>query len=155
MGADVLMLDETEKSVLRAFLLRGVRHLVIGGHAVRVHGYRRSTNDLDIVVDPSPENAARVTQAVSDLGFKGDEAFASGLTQPKKKLTLARYGCDILTSIEGRTFEELYRDKVLIAVDGIEVGIISKEHLVEMKDRSDRAKDQRDHRHLTKARRAG
>lgn len=34
----------------------GVRYVVIGGCAVILHGYFRTTNDIDLLLEPSAEN---------------------------------------------------------------------------------------------------
>jgi hypothetical protein len=45
--------------VLHALLDAGARFLVVGAHAMAVHGVPRGTQDLDVWVEPSRENAAR------------------------------------------------------------------------------------------------
>lgn len=46
----------------------GVRHLVVGGVAVCLHGYPRAPQDLDIVAEATPENARRLIGALSQWG---------------------------------------------------------------------------------------
>ena len=41
----------------------GVEYVVVGGHAVAFHGYPRYTGDIDFLVSPTEENAARKSQA--------------------------------------------------------------------------------------------
>jgi hypothetical protein len=41
-----------------------VEYLLIGGYAVNIHGYVRMTNDMDVWVRPTPENAGRVVAAL-------------------------------------------------------------------------------------------
>lgn len=53
---------------VRAFLAAEVRFLVVGAHALAVHGHARGTRDLDVWADPTPENASRVWQALHDFG---------------------------------------------------------------------------------------
>jgi len=53
----------------------GARFLIAGAHAVAFHARPRATKDLDLYIDPTPENAARVLQAIrdflgTDLGIK-------------------------------------------------------------------------------------
>ena len=40
-----------------------VEYLLVGGYAVGFHGYPRTTNDLDVWVSPTPENARRLVSA--------------------------------------------------------------------------------------------
>ena len=54
--------------LLRAFVAADVRFLIVGAYALAVHGRPRSTGDLDVWVDPTPENAARVMRALAAFG---------------------------------------------------------------------------------------
>ncbi|HEY8314525.1 MAG TPA: hypothetical protein VIG51_10175 [Candidatus Baltobacteraceae bacterium] len=54
--------------LLRTFNEAGVRYLIVGGHAVAVHDRPRFTKDLDVWVDPTPENAIRTYGALARFG---------------------------------------------------------------------------------------
>jgi len=54
--------------LLRAFIDQEVRFLIVGAHALGVHGRPRATGDLDVWVDPTPVNAERVMSALQDFG---------------------------------------------------------------------------------------
>ena len=43
-------------SLIRALDRAGARYLLIGGFAVILHGFVRTTKDIDLLVDPSPES---------------------------------------------------------------------------------------------------
>ena len=45
----------------------GVRYALIGGYAIAAHGYNRFSEDLDILVDPAPENTRNWIAALSAL----------------------------------------------------------------------------------------
>jgi len=45
---------------LSALLAAQARFLVVGAHALAVHGVPRATGDIDIWIERSPKNAARV-----------------------------------------------------------------------------------------------
>jgi hypothetical protein len=45
----------------------GARYVVIGGWAIIQHGFGRATGDIDLLVDASPENFARIQKAMSAL----------------------------------------------------------------------------------------
>jgi len=50
--------------LLSAFNAGEVLYLVVGAYAVGVHGHPRATKDLDVWIEASPENAARVVNAL-------------------------------------------------------------------------------------------
>ncbi len=52
------------EDLLRAFVNEGVEFLLIGGWAVAAHGHGRATDDLDVLVRPSPHNAKKVIAAL-------------------------------------------------------------------------------------------
>ena len=54
--------------LLRAFIAADVRFLVVGAYALALHGRPRATGDLDLWVDPTPENAPRIMRALAALG---------------------------------------------------------------------------------------
>lgn len=56
------------RDLLSEFASHGVEFLVIGAHALAAHGHVRATKDLDVWVRASPENAARVVEALRAFG---------------------------------------------------------------------------------------
>jgi hypothetical protein len=54
--------------LLRAFIAADVRFLIVGAYALALHGRPRATGDLDVWVDATPENAARVMRALAEFG---------------------------------------------------------------------------------------
>lgn len=120
-----------------------------GGHAVNVHGYNRLSQDLDIVVESSRCNAGKLLEALGDLGLAGPRVTLDELSQPGKLVPLSYYGGQILTSV-AVPFDEMYRDRVVVVMNGLEINIVSREHLLRLKAGSTRAKDRRDYRQLMK-----
>ncbi len=56
------------RDLFLAFSVAEVRYLVVGAHAVSFHARPRFTKDLDLWVDPTPENAERVFAALREFG---------------------------------------------------------------------------------------
>ncbi len=57
------------KEFLKLLNSNRVEYLLIGGYAVGIHGHIRATNDLDIWVGISVENASRIDQALREFGL--------------------------------------------------------------------------------------
>lgn len=55
-------------AVVFALLDANARFIVVGAHALSVHGVPRATQDLDVWIDPSDDNAARVWTALATFG---------------------------------------------------------------------------------------
>lgn len=51
----------------------GVEFLIVGAHALAVHGHIRATKDLDVWVRPSETNASRVHKALTSFGAPIDK----------------------------------------------------------------------------------
>jgi hypothetical protein len=63
--------------LLRAFIDRDVRFLVVGAYALGVHGRPRATGDLDVWVEPTRENAVRIMAALDAFGAPSGQVTAT------------------------------------------------------------------------------
>jgi Nucleotidyl transferase of unknown function (DUF2204) len=93
---------------------RSVRAVVVGGHALAFHGRPRFTKDLDVFVEPSPANARNLVAALEDFGFGGLGLTLEDFATPGKivQLGVAPNRIDLLTAIDGVTFEEAWSGRV-------------------------------------------
>lgn len=119
--------------------------LLIGGWALAAHGHVRGTDDLDVFVHATPENAPRVMEALrafgAPLGARGVESswFASpGLGY---RMGVKPNLIEVLTTIDGVTFEEAEEDARTIDVDGRRVRVIGRAALLKNERASGRLKD--------------
>jgi hypothetical protein len=129
-----------------------VRFIVIGGVAVGAHGYLRSTEDLDLVPDPDPENLARLTEALrglhSTLPTVGERPFDpatdAGVIRRGGNVTArTEFGeLDVVQRARGvPSYTQLDEDAVESELLGVPVRICSLARLREMKRVQDRAQD--------------
>jgi hypothetical protein len=124
-------LSSYQLQFLRRISEDGVRYLVVGGYAVRYHGYLRPTKDLDLFVDRSLRNVEELCRSLSELGADNIEAVREHLLQPRKKATWD--DVELLTTMEGLEFDELFQDRVLASIGDFEVPIMSRRHLIQAK----------------------
>jgi hypothetical protein len=131
------------KDLIACLCDRQVRFLVVGGHALAVHGRPRATGDLDIFVEPTRANATRLAQALGDFGFPGLAAQAAQFAGPNRMATLGRepLRIDIMSSISGVSFSDAWRGRVRAAVGRNEIGFLGLRHFVANKKASGRPKD--------------
>ncbi len=54
-------------SLCRELNARGAAYIVVDGFAIRAAGYARVTSDVDFVIDPALDNAAKVFAALATL----------------------------------------------------------------------------------------
>lgn len=124
---------------LREFLellnSRRVEYVIVGAHCLAFHGRPRYTGDLDILIQPTTENAARLLELLHGFGF-ADAGFAeSDFTQPGQVIQLGRppNRIDLLTTLTGVSAMEAFSSKVPAEIDGIPVFVLSKEVLIQNK----------------------
>ena len=121
----------------------GVEYVVVGGHAVAFHGYPRYTGDIDFLVRPTEENAARIVAVLDAFGFSDAHELKASLTQPEKIVQLGRppNRIDILTSASGVDFEEVWNLAISTELDGLPVRFPDFRSLLKNKRASGRPKD--------------
>ena len=126
----------------------GARYLLIGGFAVITHGAIRTTKDIDLLVDPAPENVARIKSALSILE---DNAAAEIAESDVADYTVVRVADEVLIDLMakacGVSYEDATRDAESVLVLGVPVPLASKRTLLLTK-RTIRPADEIDRRLL-------
>jgi hypothetical protein len=122
---------------------RKVKALVVGGYAVAFHGQPRFTKDIDVFVEPSPENAERLMEALTDFGFGGLGLSVIDFASPGKivQLGVAPNRVDLLTTIDGVTFDQAWRGRVAGHYGSEAVDYIGRAELILNKRASGRPQD--------------
>jgi hypothetical protein len=120
-----------------------VRFVIVGGHAVAAHGEPRFTEDLDVFVDATEANAARLHNALVAFGFGDLAPPAKELAKTGNVWMLGRkpWRIDILTRIDGVTFAQAWRGRVEADFDTKPLFIIGRRELLANKRAAGRAKD--------------
>jgi hypothetical protein len=120
-----------------------VRFLVVGAHALAVHGRPRATGDLDILVEPTLANAKRLGGALEEFGFHELAAQSARFAVPDRMATLGRepLRIDIMTSVSGLSFAQAWSGRVRVRVDANQVSFLGRRELVENKRAAGRPKD--------------
>ncbi len=138
-------MNEDFQDVLAALLASGARFLVVGAHALAVHGVPRATGDLDIWVLPDPVNAERVWRALTRFGAPMETVGAGpgDLARPGLVLQigLPPRRIDILTALTGVDFESAWRSRVVHQVGSLEVPFLDRDTLIRNKRATGRLRD--------------
>lgn len=108
-----------------------MRHVVVGGYAVRCHGHLRDTGDIDVLVDRSKKTAQKVLDAFVAIGGRIPQQ-QFDLSQPREKVTCRDTAGDIevLSSMDGLDFDEVFQERMLVPAGDLPVPVISKRHLI-------------------------
>jgi hypothetical protein len=145
-GSVKIELNRDWTEFLCLLISRRVRFLLIGGHAVAGHGEPRLTEDLDVFVARDPANANRLREALMDFGFGSVAPQSKELSRPRKVFMLGRkpWRIDILTSIDGVSFERAWASRVRARFVATPLYVIGRDMLIKNKRAAGRDKDLRD-----------
>ena len=130
-----------------------IEYLIVGGYAVGFHGYPRFTGDLDIWIRISETNSTNMLLVVKEFGFGSlgltikDFSTNGNIVQ----LGYPPLRIDLLTEIDGITFDEAYPNKQEVLQDGFKYNFISYDDLLKNKKASGRHKDLDDLDYFNKA----
>jgi hypothetical protein len=129
--------------LLRAFSDHSVEFIVVGAHALAAHGHVRATKDLDVWIRPSQENAEHTYRALGAFGAPLSDLTVEDLTIEGTvfQIGVPPNRVDVLTSIDGVSFEEAWADRMQARFGGEPVAVLSREHLIRNKRASGRLQD--------------
>ncbi len=133
-----------------------VKFIVVGAYALAAHGFPRATGDIDIWVQSDAGNARKVIRALAKFGAPVSDISEDDFTVPERVLQIGvePSRIDLLTGIDGVEFDEAWEEKISVAIDDLEIHVLSKEHLLRNKVAAGREKDQGDIVWLEKNRKA-
>lgn len=133
------------RDLLAALVAAQAKFIVVGAHALAAFGSPRATGDLDVWVEPTPANAARVWQALLDFGAP---VTALGVDQDdlERPDQVVQFGLpprriDLLTSITGVGFDEAWARKVTRQIGHLVIPFLAREDLIRNKRATGRSKD--------------
>jgi hypothetical protein len=129
--------------LLRAFIAADVRFLVVGAYALALHGRPRGTGDLDVWVDATPENAARVTRALTAFGAPMLDVTEADFARPgvTYQMGVPPGRIDILTALSGLSFDDAWPGRVAGPFGDLEIGFIGRDDFIANKRATGRPKD--------------
>lgn len=136
------------REFLQALNDQKVRYLLVGGYSVILHGYPRTTGDMDLWVERTAENYHRITAAFAQFGMPVfDMTQENFLAHPVGDVfTFGNppVAIDIMTKLSGLEFSEAYLKSVIFEDDNLSIRTIHKNDLIDAKKASGRPKDLND-----------
>jgi hypothetical protein len=137
------MLNQDYKEMLSLLLENNVKFLLVGAYALAVHGYPRATGDIDIFVKPDPENSKFVLKTLNDFGAPLSGITSTDFEEPGiiLQIGVAPRRIDIITEIDGLSFEEASIGQEIVEINNLKIPVISKLNLIRNKRSTGRDKD--------------
>ena len=141
-----LLLNKDFREILSFFCDEKVEFMLVGAYALAAHGLPRATGDIDLWIQRSPENAQRVWRALVNFGAPLADLTLEDLQKPG---TVVQIGVeprriDILTDITAVEFDEAKQDWLVVEIEGLQVPVIGRPHLLQNKSAVGRPQDQAD-----------
>ncbi|MBU1297620.1 MAG: nucleotidyltransferase family protein [Bacteroidetes bacterium] len=138
------------KTLLRLLNEHDVKYVVIGAAAFPAHGYSRTTQDIDILIDSSEENLKKVRAALSAFGYDLIDITDEDLKTKKVLIRQYLVETDIHPFVKGVTFDEVWERKIETKIEDVKFFVASIDDLISMKKAAGRGKDLDDIRVLEK-----
>lgn len=140
-----MYLTQDYQDIIELFNKHNVKYLIAGAYAMSKVGYSRSTYDIDLWVDKTEENATNIYNALAEFGVPFE-------IEPKNFLeanSVLQIGIepnriDILTDIDGLTFDDAWSNKQVAVFDTLEAFTLEINDIIKNKKASNRPKDRLD-----------
>lgn len=132
------------KELLDLLTQTGVEYIVIGAHAVAFHGRPRATEDIDVWVRRTRENADKLRTALAEFGADiGEEGARRFSDQDRQMVRIGRPPnmIDILNFAGSRSFDEVWSRRVFGRINEVELAFPALEDLIDMKSSAGRLQD--------------
>ena len=141
-----MKVERDYEELLKLFNEHEVKYCIIGAYAVAFHAKPRYTKDMDILVEPSIENGRKIVDALNEFGFASLNLSEKDFSQRGRIIQLGYepVRVDIITSIPGCTFSEVWVNRVLGTYGRERVYFIGIDELIKNKETSKRKQDQID-----------
>ena len=129
-----------------------VEYIVVGGYAVIIRGYSRSTGDIDIWVNKTVENFIKLQKVIKAFGLpimaiKEEDFFSDNFDV--FAFGKPPYAIEIMTAVKGLDFKNTYENATIEQINDTPVRIIHVQNLIEAKKAAGRSKDLNDIENLT------
>jgi predicted nucleotidyltransferase len=125
-----------------------VKYLLVGGYSVILHGYSRTTGDMDLWVERSEENYLKIKNAFEDFGMPVFEMTKENfLHHPDWDVFtfgIPPVAIDLMVKLQDFNFDEVYERAVTFHDDDLEIKVIHKNDLIAAKQKAGRSKDLND-----------
>jgi hypothetical protein len=126
----------------------GVKFVVAGAYVLATLGRPRYSDDPDILVEPTSDNANRLAESLRRFG--GFDELADLVREhfavTERMATLGRppMAIDILSSLTGLTFDEAWKGRVMITIEDRRIPFLGKAEFIKTKRACGRIKDKLD-----------
>ena len=145
--------NEDFTDFINSFNKKGVEYILVGGMAVILNGYNRTTGDMDVWVKKSAENYERIVRAFHDFGmpvfdmtkekFLGDQFDVWSFGRDPVRI-------DLMTDVKGLDFDDALSNAQYFTENNVAFRFLHIDTLIKAKQASGRHRDMDDIEQLSK-----
>jgi hypothetical protein len=136
---------ETQSDYRELFELlnaNGVDYVIVGAYALAFHGLPRHTGDVDIFVEPTPENAGRVLETLNAFGFGSVGLSVNDFLKDQVvQLGVPPLRIDFMTAIEGVSWAEATASRLKCNYGDVPIWYLGRDALIKNKKATGRPQD--------------
>jgi predicted nucleotidyltransferase len=137
--------NEDFRDFILALNAQKVKYILVGGYSVILHGYSRTTGDMDIWVDRTAENYSRIFLAFRQFGMPvfdmTEDNFLNHPTWDVFTFGTPPVAIDLMVNVKGMDFDTCFSNSVQFEDDDLKIRTIRKEDLIMAKKSTGRPKD--------------
>ena len=137
--------NEDFREFITALNNNEVEYILVGGYAVILHGYSRTTGDLDIWINKEQENYFKLVKAFKEFKMPVFDMTENNFLK-NPELNVFTFGrppsaIDIMTDVKGLHFKEAFKTSQIIEAGTLKVRVIGLNQLLKAKRAAGRHKD--------------
>ncbi|MEW6684957.1 MAG: hypothetical protein AB1393_01965 [Candidatus Edwardsbacteria bacterium] len=143
-------IDRTFLKVCKSFNENGVKYVVCGAYACKLHGieeisgHERSTIDYDFIVEPLEENMKLIKEAFKNFNPEVKELHNSDLKKYQTVKIAGETEIDLISTLWQINYQKATQDLIIKEVEGIKIPVLSIDKLISTKKDSFRERDKAD-----------
>lgn len=146
--------NEDFKDFIKALNSAKVKYVLVGGYSVILHGYARTTGDMDIWVNRTLENYQKLLRAFAEFKMPVFDMTQENFLN-HNEWDVFRFGrkpnqIDIMVQVKGLEFKKAFSKSKIYTIEKIKIRTVRLQDLIQAKKAAGRFKDLDDIEQLTK-----
>jgi len=145
-GRDRLTMDTPYEKLLAKLVRAEVKFMIVGGVAVALNGFVRTTEDIDVLIEASAENVTRLLDELRNFGEgHARELSPADFSDSEGAIRIIEdFPLDVFTMMRGKRYADLVGSTKTTRIDDVEVRYLNSEALIALKSDSQRDQDRID-----------
>lgn len=139
-------MDTPYEKLLAKLARAEVKFIIVGGVAVALNGFVRTTEDVDILIDASTVNIALMLDELARFGEgHARELGVADFSESEGAIRIIEeFPLDVFTMIRGKRYADLFSATKPTRIDDVDVRYLNAEALITLKSDSQRDQDRID-----------